>query len=161
MISAVDLLKGIAVGSGMQNVSVQGVTGTIDTNFLGKAQAAIAALEGGRDFCMIHLEATDECGHQRDPKGKAKSVELIDEKVIGTLANHFEKSGEDYSLLVMPDHYTPVSLGKHTAEPVPFMLYASNKTLSKGGVYDEKHAAASGDYIADSRDLTDCFLSLN
>lgn len=161
MISAVDLLKGIAVGSGMQNVSVKGATGTIDTNFLGKAQAAIDALESGRDFCMIHLEATDECGHQRDPKGKAKSIELIDEKVIGTLANHFEKSGEDYALLVMPDHYTPVSLGKHTAEPVPFMLYASNKTLSKGEVYDEKHATASGDYIADSRDLTDCFLSLN
>lgn len=161
MISAVDLLKGIAVGSGMQNVSVKGATGTIDTNFLGKAQAAIDALESGRDFCMIHLEATDECGHQCDPKGKAKSIELIDEKVIGTLANHFEKSGEDYALLVMPDHYTPVSLGKHTAEPVPFMLYASNKTLSKGEVYDEKHATASGDYIADSRDLTDCFLSLN
>lgn len=161
MISAVDLLKGIAVGSGMQNVSVKGATGTIDTNFLGKAQAAIDALESGRDFCMIHLEATDECGHQRDPKGKAKSIELIDEKVIGTLANHFEKSGEDYALLVMPDHYTPVSLGKHTAEPVPFMLYASNKTLSKGEVYDEKHATASVDYIADSRDLTGCFLSLN
>ena len=161
MISAVDLLKGIAVGSGMQNVSVKGATGTIDTNFLGKAQAAIDALESGRDFCMIHLEATDECGHQCDPKGKAKSIELIDEKVIGTLANHFEKSGEDYALLVMPDHYTPVSLGKHTAEPVPFMLYASNKTLSQGEVYDEKHATASGDYIADSRDLTDCFLSLN
>lgn len=161
MISAVDLLKGIAVGSDMQNVSVKGATGTIDTNFLGKAQAAIDALESGRDFCMIHLEATDECGHQCDPKGKAKSIELIDEKVIGTLANHFEKSGEDYALLVMPDHYTPVSLGKHTAEPVPFMLYASNKPLSKGEVYDEKHATASGDYIADSRDLTDCFLSLN
>lgn len=161
MISAVDLLKGIAVGSDMQNVSVKGATGTIDTNFLGKAQAAIDALESGRDFCMIHLEATDECGHQCDPKGKAKSIELIDEKVIGTLANHFEKSGEDYALLVMPDHYTPVSLGKHTAEPVPFMLYASNKTLSQGEVYDEKHATASGDYIADSRDLTDCFLSLN
>lgn len=161
MISAVDLLKGIAVGSGMQNVSVQGATGTIGTNFLGKAQAAIDALESGRDFCMIHLEATDECGHQRDPKGKAKSIELIDEKVIGTLVNHFEKSGEDYALLVMPDHYTPVSLGKHTSEPVPFMLYASNKALSKGEVYDEKHATASGDYIADSRDLTDCFLSLN
>lgn len=161
MISAVDLLKGIAVGSGMQNVSVQGATGTIGTNFLGKAQAAIDALESGRDFCMIHLEATDECGHQRDPKGKAKSIELIDEKVIGTLVNHFEKSGEDYALLVMPDHYTPVSLGKHTSEPVPFMLYASNKVLSKGEVYDEKHATASGDYIADSRDLTDCFLSLN
>lgn len=161
MISAVDLLKGIAVGSGMQNVSVQGATGTIDTNFLGKAQAAIDTLESGRDFCMIHLEATDECGHQRDPKGKAKSIELIDEKVIGPLANHFEKSGESYALLVMPDHYTPVSLGKHTAEPVPFMLYASNKTLGKGEVYDEKHATASGDYIADSHDLTDRFLSLN
>lgn len=160
MISAVDLLKGIAVGSGMQNICVQGATGTIDTNFSGKAQAAVDALENGSDFCMVHLEATDECGHQRDVNGKVKSIELIDQKVIGAIVRHFEENGEDFAMLVMPDHYTPVSLGKHTREPVPFMLYSSTTPLGKGKTFDEQHAKDSGDYVSDSRDLTDCFLSL-
>ena len=160
MISAVDLLKGIAVGSGMQNICVQGATGTLNINFSGKAQAAIDALESGRDFCMIHLEATDECGHQHDVQGKVKAIELIDQKVIGTVVEHFKASGADFAMLVMPDHYTPASLGKHTREPVPFMLYSSTTPLGKGKTFDEQHAKDSGDYVSDSRDLTDCFLSL-
>ena len=160
MISAVDLLKGIAVGSGMQNVEVPGATGRIDTNFQGKAQSAIDALKSGRDFCMIHLEATDECGHQGDAYGKVRAIELIDQKVLGTLLEHFDESKQDVCILVMPDHFTPVSLKKHTSEPVPYMLWCSKRTLGNADEYCERTAIATGDYLDNPRKLTDFFFSL-
>lgn len=134
MISAVDLLKGIAVGSGMQSIDVEGATGTIDTNFDGKAKAALDALKNN-DFCFIHLEAPDECGHQKDAKGKTRSIELIDEKIIGAIIKGMK--GSEFKMLVMPDHFTPIATGTHDATPVPFLMYSSTKELGKGETFNE------------------------
>lgn len=134
MISAVDLLKGIAVGSGMQSIDVEGATGTIDTNFDGKAKAALDALKNN-DFCFIHLEAPDECGHQKDAKGKTRSIELIDEKIIGAIIKGMKDS--EFKMLVMPDHFTPIATGTHDATPVPFLMYSSTKELGKGETFNE------------------------
>lgn len=134
MISAVDLLKGIAVGSGMQSIDVEGATGTIDTNFDGKAKAALDALKDN-DFCFIHLEAPDECGHQKDAKGKTRSIELIDEKIIGAIIKGMKDS--EFKMLVMPDHFTPIATGTHDATPVPFLMYSSSKPLGKGETFNE------------------------
>lgn len=134
MISAVDLLKGIAVGSGMQSIDVKGATGTIDTNFDGKAKAALDALKNN-DFCFIHLEAPDECGHQKDAKGKTRSIELIDEKIIGAIIKGMKDS--EFKMLVMPDHFTPIATGTHDATPVPFLMYSSSKPLGKGETFNE------------------------
>lgn len=134
MISAVDLLKGIAVGSGMQSIDVEGATGTIDTNFDGKAKAALDALKNN-DFCFIHLEAPDECGHQKDAKGKTRSIELIDEKIIGAIIKGMKDS--EFKMLVMPDHFTPIATGTHDATPVPFLMYSSTKPLGKGETFNE------------------------
>lgn len=134
MISAVDLLKGIAVGSGMQSIDVEGATGTIDTNFDGKAKAALDALKNN-DFCFIHLEAPDECGHQKDAKGKTRSIELIDEKIIGAIIKGMKDS--EFKMLVMPDHFTPIATGTHDATPVPFLMYSSSKPLGKGETFNE------------------------
>ena len=134
MISAVDLLKGIAVGSGMQSIDVEGATGTIDTNFDGKAKAALDALKDN-DFCFIHLEAPDECGHQKDANGKTRSIELIDEKIIGAIIKGL--NGSPFKILVMPDHFTPIATGTHDATPVPFLMYSSAKELGKGETFNE------------------------
>lgn len=134
MISAVDLLKGIAVGSGMQSIDVEGATGTIDTNFDGKAKAALDALKDN-DFCFIHLEAPDECGHQKDANGKTRSIELIDEKIIGAIIKGL--NGSPFKMLVMPDHFTPIATGTHDATPVPFLMYSSAKELGKGETFNE------------------------
>ncbi len=171
MISAVDLLKGIAIGSGMNSIDVEGATGTLNTNFDGKAQAAINALDNGEDFCFVHLEATDECGHQKDVDGKTRAIELIDKKIISPIVSHFAKSGEDFAMLVMPDHFTPISLGTHSREPVPFMLFSSKTALAydslcgenqsvQGRVYNEKTASQSGVYYDKPWELIDKFFAI-
>ncbi len=145
MISAVDLLKGIAIGAKMTSINVEGATGTLKSNFDGKAQAAIGALDGGSDFCMVHLEAPDECGHQGDYLGKVKAIELIDQKIIGAIFEHLTNKGEDFAMLVMPDHYTPISILTHSREPVPFLLYSSKEVLDNSKkTYSEDTAKKSG-----------------
>ncbi len=160
IVSAVDLLKGIAIAGGMKAVQVDGATGTLLTNFDGKARAAIAELEGGTDFCMVHLEAPDECGHQGDLNGKIKAIELIDEKIISPIFEHFAANGEEFAMLIMPDHYTPLSKRTHSSEPVPYMLYRSSKVLQENGFYSEASAKASGVFIQNPEVLTKKFLSL-
>lgn len=135
MISAVDLLKGIAIGGGMKSIDVEGATGTIDTNFDGKAAAAIKTLAEESDFCFIHLEAPDECGHQGDVDGKKRSIELIDEKIIGTILKAFK--GSDLAMLVMPDHFTPISTRTHDGTPVPFLMYSSKEKLGNHETFNE------------------------
>lgn len=160
MISAVDLLKGIAIGSGMTSVDVEGATGTLSSNFDGKAQAAIKLLDDGKDFVFIHLEAPDECGHQGDLEGKIKAIEIIDEKIIGALLKHFKEKNEDFAMLIMPDHRTPISILTHSREPVPFLLYSSKKNLGGADAYNEFTAEASGTYYDKPWELTKEFLSL-
>lgn len=158
MISAVDLLKGIAIGAKMKSIDVEGATGTINTNFTGKAEAALKVLNDV-DFVFVHLEATDECGHQGDLKGKIKAIELIDEKIIGHIFNKLS-GHEDFAMLVLPDHYTPISLLTHSSEPVPFLMYSSKVALGNDNVYSEENAKKSGIYYSDSTELIKDFLSL-
>ena len=156
MISAVDLLKGIAVGTGLKNIIVQGATGGLDTNYEGKADAAVKALaEDGYDFAYIHVEAPDEMGHQGSVDKKIKSIEYLDSRVIKRVKEGLDKAGEDYRILVMPDHPTPIRLRTHTADPVPFMMYDSTKELGKSKAYNEREAKKSGVFEKDGYRLID------
>ena len=148
MISAVDLLKGIAVGADMKNIEVEGANGGLHTNYEGKAQAAAKALlEDCCDFVYIHLEGPDEMGHQGSVERKVQAIENMDARLIKPLVERLDASGEDYRLLVMPDHPTPICIRTHSSDPVPFMLYDSRKDLKKEWSYNEKDASASGNIV--------------
>ncbi len=158
VISAVDLIKGIGILAGLQLVDVQGATGTIRTNFMGKAGAAVNELEGGKDFVYLHLEATDECGHQGNVKSKAIAIEIIDREVIKSVKGALDSQGARYRMMILPDHYTPISLRTHTSEPVPFMIYDSGRRVdSKAESFDEFSAKDSGLYFEDGYKLVDYF----
>ena len=148
MISAVDLLKGIAEGTGMHNIDVPGANGTLETNWEGKAEAAVKALlEDNYDFVYIHMEAPDEMGHQGSLERKIKAIEYLDSRVLARLIEKMDASSEDYRVLVMPDHPTPVSCRTHTSDPVPYMLYDSTINKSATWLYNEKDAAKSGNVV--------------
>lgn len=159
VISAVDLIKGIGICAGLNSVDVEGATGNILTNFEGKARAAIRELEKGSDFVYIHVEAPDECGHRFEISNKIKSIELIDEKIVGLLLKNLDQF-EDYKILVLPDHPTPLSLRTHTSDPVPFLIYQKSRPQKnmKGG-YDESKAAESGLFIENGYTLMDFFIN--
>ena len=147
MISAVDLLKGIAVGAGMQVMEVPGATGSIDTNYEGKAQAAIdALLKGGCDFAYIHVEAPDEMGHQGRLLDKVKSIECLDSRLIAKVKQAMEDAGEDYRMLVLPDHPTPIRIRTHTSDPVPYVLYDSTRQEKKRARFTEEEARNAGNF---------------
>ena len=148
MISAVDLLKGIAVGASMKNIVVEGANGGLHTNYEGKAAAAAdALLKEGNDFVYIHLEAPDEMGHQGSVERRVQAIENMDSRLIKPLVAQLDASGEDYRLLVMPDHPTPICIRTHSSNPVPFMIYDSRKDLNKSWKYNEKEAAQSGNIV--------------
>lgn len=156
MISAVDLLKGIAVGAGMKVVEVEGANGGLHTNYEGKAMAAVNALcEEGFDFAYIHVEAPDEMGHQGSLERKLQAVENLDKKVIKLVKEQLEAKGEDFRLLVLPDHPTPICLRTHVGEPVPFLLYDSTDKKSSDLLYNEKDAKKSGIYIENGYKMID------
>lgn len=156
MISAVDLLKGIAVGAGMDNIIVPGADGTLNTNYEGKANAAIKALtEDGYDFAYIHVEAPDEMGHQGSIERKIKAVENLDGRVIKTVVEGLKKSGEPFRVIVTPDHPTPIRLRTHVAKPVPYLLYDSTEELDRTWNYNEAEAEASKNYVANGHQLID------
>ena len=157
MISAVDLLKGIGKFTEMDVIAVEGATGYIDTNFDGKAQAAVDALKNGHDLVYIHVEAPDECGHRFEISNKVRSIELIDEKILGKILKEFD--GEDIKILICPDHPTPLELKTHTNAPVPFMIYDSTKEQSGVDCFCEKSAEATGDFIAVGHTLMSEFLA--
>ena len=143
MISAVDLLKGIAVGIGMDNISVEGANGGLHTNYEGKARAALdALLNKGYDFAYIHVEAPDEMGHQGLVNEKIQAIENIDKYIVKTLVEEMENSGEDYRILVLPDHPTPIGIRTHSGEPVPYLLYDNRKKLGGQNAYSEETGAA-------------------
>lgn len=144
MISAVDLLKGIGKFSGMRVVNVEGATGYIDTNFEGKANAAIDEFKSGQDFVYIHVEAPDECGHRAETENKKRSIELIDEKILTPVLAALDESGEDYKVLIMPDHATPLSLRTHTNDPIPFMYYHKNGEVEGAETFGETTCKESG-----------------
>lgn len=154
MISAVDLLKGIAVGADMDNISVEGANGGLDTNYEGKARAAVdALLNRGFDFAYIHVEAPDEMGHQGSVERKIKAIENLDGRVIRLVKEEMDASGEEYRLLVLPDHPTPIRVRTHTSDPVPYVLYDSRKVQQNTWKYNEKEAKESGNYIAEGHKM--------
>lgn len=156
MISAVDLLKGIAVGAGMKVYQVPGATGSLDTNYEGKAQAAVKALlEDGCDFVYIHVEAPDEMGHQGLIHEKVQSIEYLDQRLIALVKKAMDDSGEDYRMLILPDHPTPIRVRTHTGSPVPFLLYDSTHPEKKKAKYSEAEAAATEDFEPDGYKLID------
>lgn len=159
MISAVDLLKGIGILAGMKVLEVEGATGNYDTNFTGKANACIEALIDGNDFVYVHMEAPDECGHHGDYKNKIYSIECIDSKVVKPILECFEKAGEEISILVVPDHPTPISIMTHCSDPVPYLIYRSNKSI-KGNAssYDEAQAKNTGIILTSGEELMRKFL---
>ena len=159
MISAVDLLKGIGVGAGLKNIIVEGADGTLETNYEGKAQAAVDALtKDGYDFAYIHVEAPDEMGHQGSVERKIKAIEYLDQRVIRIVKEGMDASGEEYRMLVLPDHPTPITLRTHTSDPVPYMLYDSTNCGSRMWHYNEREAAASGIDMPSGAALMEYFL---
>lgn len=158
-ISAVDLIKGIGVCAGLETIDVEGATGTIHTNFDGKAQAAIDAFKRGVDFLYIHMEAPDECSHQGDMPGKIKSLELIDEKVVGPVVDYLKQSGEDFRFLIVPDHQTPLSIRTHKGRPVPYVFFDSTdpQPSDESRAFNEVSGASSGIFFANGYELTDHF----
>lgn len=156
MISAVDLLKGIAVGAGMQVLEVEGATGGLTTNYEGKAAAAAKALlEDGNDFAYIHVEAPDEMGHQGSVENKVKAIEYLDSRVIRPLYDALTASGEDFRMLILPDHPTPIRLRTHTGDPVPYLLYDSTAKLGTGALYNEASAQQTGVFVEKGYTLID------
>lgn len=154
MISAVDLLKGIAVGADMKVIEVEGANGGLNTNYEGKADAAVAALlKEGCDFAYIHLEAPDEMGHQGSYERKVKAIENLDQRIIKRVIDKMEDAGEDFRMLVLPDHPTPVAIRTHVADPVPYMLYDSTRKQEHTWCYNEKDAQDSGNYIAEGHTI--------
>ena len=159
MISAVDLLKGIGKFTGMEVIKVEGATGYIDTNFSGKAEAAIDALKRGNDFVYIHVEAPDECGHRFEIQNKVKSIELIDELILGPILKAFD--GEDIKILICPDHPTPLALKTHTNAPVPYLIYDSRKEQKGVKKFCEEEAEKTGRFVGVGHTLMEHFLDKN
>lgn len=159
VISAVDLIKGIAKCANMKSIDVPGATGNWDTNFDGKAQAALdTLLKDGQDFVYVHMEAPDECGHQGNAEKKKLSVELIDEKVVGFLRTKLSEAGVDYKMLILPDHPTPISLKTHVSDPVPYVIYDSRNENGSGLTYNEKNANKTEVYIEKGHELMNHFI---
>ena len=158
MISAVDLLKGIAVGAGMRNITVPGADGSLHTNYEGKARAAVQALlSENADFAYIHIEAPDEMGHQGSAERKVQAIESIDKYIVGVVRREMDASGEPYRILLMPDHPTPVAVRTHTSDPIPYMLYDSTRVVSCASEYTEEAAAKTGYEYAEGYRLMEHF----
>lgn len=160
MISAVDLLKGIGKCAEMNVCQVEGATAYIDTNFDGKVQAAIDELKKGQDFVYIHIEAPDECGHRAEIQNKKLAIEIIDEKILTPLIAYLKDCGDDYSVMILPDHPTPICLKTHTSDPVPFLIYRSNDEKNSGvSTFCEETAEKTGLYIEPGCTLMNRFLA--
>ena len=157
VVSAVDLLKGIAKCAGMAAPDVEGATGYIDTNFEGKAQAGVEALKNGCDYVYLHFEAPDECGHRREPENKVKSIEMIDSRVLPILLEELEKY-DDYKLMILPDHPTPIVTATHASDPVPFMIYHKKAETEGVETVNEETAKQTGIFVSSGVELMKKFL---
>ncbi len=155
MISAVDLLKGIAVGSQMKVITVEGANGGLHTNYEGKAAAAVQVLLDGYDFVYVHVEAPDEMGHQGSVEKKVAAIENLDAKVIRPIFQGLTRAGEDFRMVILPDHPTPICIRTHTGDSVPYLLYDSTKQQSHSWRYNEKEGELSGNYISQGHKLID------
>ncbi|MGL6197917.1 MAG: cofactor-independent phosphoglycerate mutase [Lachnospiraceae bacterium] len=161
MISAVDLLKGIAVGAEMDNIDVEGASGGLHTNYEGKARSAVnALLKEGYDFVYVHIEAPDEMGHQGLVKEKIEAIEYVDGRITGNIIDGLEAAGEPYRILVLPDHPTPIATRTHSCEPVPYLLYDSSSRMEGAPSYNENSAKGTGIIWKDGYKLIDHLLEI-
>lgn len=162
VISAVDLIKGIGISADMEVIEVSGATGNIDTNFRGKGEAGLKALIDGNDFVYIHIEAPDECGHRGETDNKIKAIELIDSEIVKVVKEGLEKAGEDFKMMILPDHPTPIALKTHTSDKVPFVIYDSRKNTENSiKSYTESNASKSGVEFDKGYELMNYFLNNN
>ena len=157
IISAVDLLKGIGICAGMNTPEVEGATGYIDTNFRGKAECAAEEWAKGQDFVYIHIEAPDECGHRNEPEYKVRSIEIIDEQVLTIVLETLEMY-DDYKVMILPDHPTPIKTNTHARDAVPYMIYHKSKEIEGVATVTESTAKATGNYFAKGTDLMEHFI---
>lgn len=153
VISAVDLIKGIGICAGLRSIDVDGATGNVNTNWSGKADAAIDAFDNNYDFVYIHVEAPDECGHRAEVENKVLSIEKIDELILKPVYEHLVSTGEDFRIMLLPDHPTPLELRTHSSEPVPFMIYCSDKKFDGVDTFTEDTCEAQKFYIPHGYDL--------
>ena len=158
VISAVDLLKGIGVCANMAIPDVEGATGYLDTNFKGKADAAIELFENGTELVYVHVEAPDECGHRGEAENKVKAIEEIDRQVLTPVVEYLKTSGDDYRILIMPDHPTPLETKTHASDPVPFVLYDSRKAENGVATFTESTATATGVFVEHGPSIMDRLL---
>ena len=153
VVSAVDLLKGIGICAGMDTPEVEGATGYIDTNFEGKADAGINAFKNGTDLVYLHFEAPDECGHRGEAQNKVKAIEYIENRALKPMLDYLSSSGDDYRILIMPDHPTPLETMTHSSAPVPYMIYDSRKTENGVPSFTEKNAEKTGLFVEHGPDI--------
>ena len=158
VVSAVDLLKGIGICAGMETPEVEGATGYIDTNFEGKTQAGIDAFERGTDLVYLHFEAPDECGHRGEAQNKVKAIEMIDSRVLTKMLDYLNGCGDDYRILIMPDHPTPLETMTHSSAPVPFLIYDSRKKENGVSSFTEKNTAETGEFVEHGPDIMSMLL---
>ena len=159
MITAVDLLRGLGRLTGMEVIEVEGATGYLDTNYAGKGQAAIEALDN-YDLVVVHVEAPDEAGHGAMVKEKIEAIEKIDSLVVGPLLERLRGQGDDWRIMVLPDHPTPIRLRTHSAEPVPFAMAGTGVPSVRQSSYSEANASGTGVNIAKGYELMEYFLRL-
>ena len=162
VISAVDLVKGLGMCARMEAPEIPGTTGNIHTNFEAKADAAIEFYKKGGEFVYLHVEAPDECGHRHEIENKVKAIEYLDSRILSRIIAYFKETGEDYKILVMPDHPTPLSIMTHTHEPVPYMIYDSRvkQMIDERATYCEEYAKNSGNYLAKGYELIGHFIKV-
>lgn len=156
MISAVDLLKGIAVGSSMKVITVDGANGGLHTNYEGKARAAVDVLtDKGYDFVYVHLEAPDEMGHQGSVERKVQAIENLDARIIRPIVEGLRAKGEDFRMVILPDHPTPICIRTHSSDSVPYLLYDSTKEQANTWKYNEAEAEKTDNFVAEGYTLID------
>ena len=155
------IIKGIGLCAKMRSVDVEGATGNVHTNYSGKADAAIEAFKNGADLVYVHVEAPDECGHRAETENKVLSVELIDKKILTPVYKYLTESGEDFKIMILPDHPTPIRIRTHSIDPVPFMIYSSSKAHSGALRFTEAEARACDLYIPHGHTLMELLVSEN
>ena len=158
VVSAVDLLKGIGICAGMDTPEVKGATGYIDTDFEAKANAGIEAFKAGNDLVYLHFEAPDECGHRGEAQNKVKAIELIDTRALKLMLDYLNNCGEDYRILIMPDHPTPLCTMTHSAEPVPYMIYDSANEKAGVESFTESSSASTKMFVENGPQIMDKLL---
>ena len=155
VISAVDLIKGIGLCAGMRSIDVEGATGNVHTNYEGKANAAIQAFKDGADYVYVHVEGPDECGHRAEIDNKVLSIELIDKKILAPVYEYLKNSGDDFKIMVLPDHPTPLAIRTHSITPVPFFIYSSLGDVEGVEAFNEFTAKDTNNYISKGHTLMD------